>query len=355
MGNLTLQKGPYDFLNLCISPWGISFLLLLCSSSLSLLSSPGVSSSGGASSRELFSYPPPLARLQAAVGGVKGRSCPGRRRSALLRRGWGVGAGCATRASSARGAAGAGRAQARAKVAAAAGRRGSGNAMQAEPRRRRRQSRALERSGGWRWRLAARRRSYGSAQAEPRCGHRRTARERLGGGASTRALAAARLVRQRAERAGGARAGGSSASGGHNRAGAGRPGVDPARHRRRWAARAMAALAQKLEQSARWNRNRCRASRSGCGTARFDSATACAGASSAGRWRACADAGPAARSGTVCASLSAELAVRERAGTRMRRCRRGCRRWRRSGAQGTRCRGAVTQRGPARGKQWSRT
>jgi hypothetical protein len=70
--------------------------------------------------------------------------------------------------------------------------------------------------------------------------------------------------------------------------------------------------------------------------------------------RACADAGPAARSGTVCTSLSVELAVLERAGTRMRRCRRGCRRWRRSGAQGSRCHGAATRRGPARGKQWSR-
>jgi hypothetical protein len=69
--------------------------------------------------------------------------------------------------------------------------------------------------------------------------------------------------------------------------------------------------------------------------------------------RACADAGPAARCGMVCASLSAELAVRERAGTRTRKYRRGCRRWRRGGAQGSRCRGAVTQRGPARGKQWS--
>jgi hypothetical protein len=97
------------------------------------------------------------------------------------------------------------------------------------------------------------------------------------------------------------------------------------------AARAVAALAQKLEQNARWNRNRCRASRSGCGTARFGSATARAGVCSAGRWRACADAGLVARSETVCASLSAELAVRERAGTRMRRCRRGCRRWCRSG------------------------
>jgi hypothetical protein len=120
------------------------------------------------------------------------------------------------------------------------------------------------------------------------------------------------------------------------------------------AARAVAALAQKLEQNARWNRNRCRASRSGCGTTRFGSATARAGASSAGRWRACADAGPAAHSETVCSSLSAELAVRERAGTRMRRCRRGCWRWCRSGAQGSRCRGAATQHGPARGKQWSR-
>jgi hypothetical protein len=71
--------------------------------------------------------------------------------------------------------------------------------------------------------------------------------------------------------------------------------------------------------------------------------------------RACADAGLAARCGMVCASLSAELAVRERAGTRMRKCRRGCRRWRRGGAQGSRCHGAVTQRRPARGKQWSRT
>jgi hypothetical protein len=120
------------------------------------------------------------------------------------------------------------------------------------------------------------------------------------------------------------------------------------------AARAVAVLAQKLEQNVRWNRNRCKASRSGCGTARFGSATARAGASSAWRWRACADAGPAVRSETVCASLSAELAVRERAGTRMRRCRRGYRRWCRSGAQGSRCRGAATQRGPARGKQWSR-
>jgi hypothetical protein len=48
-----------------------------------------------------------------------------------------------------------------------------------------------------------------------------------------------------------------------------------------------------------------------------------------GRWpsrtttckRACADAGPAARCGMVCASLSAELAVRERAGTRTRKYR----------------------------------
>jgi hypothetical protein len=70
--------------------------------------------------------------------------------------------------------------------------------------------------------------------------------------------------------------------------------------------------------------------------------------------RACADAGPAARCGMVCASLTVELAVRERASTLMRKCRRGCRRWRRGGAQGSRCRGAVTQRGPARGKQLSR-
>jgi hypothetical protein len=40
---------------------------------------------------------------------------------------------------------------------------------------------------------------------------------------------------------------------------------------------------------------------------------------------ACADAGPAAHSGTVCASWSEELAVLKRAGTLMRRCRRGCR------------------------------
>jgi hypothetical protein len=41
MGNFALQKGPYSFLNLRISPWGVPFPILLCSFSLSALSSPG--------------------------------------------------------------------------------------------------------------------------------------------------------------------------------------------------------------------------------------------------------------------------------------------------------------------------
>jgi hypothetical protein len=36
MRNYALQKGPCNFLDLRISPWGIPFLLLLCSSSLTL-------------------------------------------------------------------------------------------------------------------------------------------------------------------------------------------------------------------------------------------------------------------------------------------------------------------------------
>jgi hypothetical protein len=40
MGNFTLPRGPCNFLNLRISPWEVLFFFLLCSSSLSVLSSP---------------------------------------------------------------------------------------------------------------------------------------------------------------------------------------------------------------------------------------------------------------------------------------------------------------------------
>jgi hypothetical protein len=69
MRNFTLLRGPCNFLNLRISPWEVLFLFLLCSSSLSVLSSPCVSLS--CSGRRLFLgvFPclPPLARLQAAA------------------------------------------------------------------------------------------------------------------------------------------------------------------------------------------------------------------------------------------------------------------------------------------------
>jgi hypothetical protein len=41
MENFALQASPYSFLNLHISPWGVPFPFLLCSFSLSALSSPG--------------------------------------------------------------------------------------------------------------------------------------------------------------------------------------------------------------------------------------------------------------------------------------------------------------------------
>jgi hypothetical protein len=46
MRNLTLQRGPCNFLDLRISPWEIPFLLLLCFSPLSVLLLSGVYHSG---------------------------------------------------------------------------------------------------------------------------------------------------------------------------------------------------------------------------------------------------------------------------------------------------------------------
>jgi hypothetical protein len=43
MGNFALQTSPCSFLKLHISPWGIPFIFLLCSLSLSPLSSSGIS------------------------------------------------------------------------------------------------------------------------------------------------------------------------------------------------------------------------------------------------------------------------------------------------------------------------
>jgi pentatricopeptide repeat protein len=126
----------------------------------------------------------------------------------------------------------------RVRAYAAPGMRGRGAC------RRERRSAGGSRRGRWGAALGGRRRGAGSRAL----GERALAAARTG--ASARG-ATARLVRRRAERAGGARAGGPSASGDRSKAGAGRPGVDPARHRRRWAAGAVAALAQALEQSAR--------------------------------------------------------------------------------------------------------
>jgi hypothetical protein len=87
MRNYALQKGPCSFLNLRISPWGVPFPFLLCSFSLSALSSPW-----------RFLFPWPAAPLSRGFPPASfpllhpARPCTGRRpgvdlRGAVLERG----------------------------------------------------------------------------------------------------------------------------------------------------------------------------------------------------------------------------------------------------------------------------
>jgi hypothetical protein len=241
MGNFALQTGPCSFLKLRISPWGVSFPFLLYFFSpwrlllfflhwqLHLLSP----------------LPPFLSSAQAPL--------------------LSTGGGCS----------GLGEPEAGRAAAAQAG--GSSVAATAAGER-------FGRSGSRRLRRARSRRAGTRQGAAPGAGaDERRALARACAKAGSRgawALVATQKLERRRRRAGE-----------RMRAAVGRGsgGAGPAWTRlgagRRWAARTVAALVQRLEQSTRWNRNRRRASRSGC-TARFGSATACAGASSAGQWRA---------------------------------------------------------------------
>jgi hypothetical protein len=76
MRNYALQKGPCTFLDLRISPWGILFLFLLCSSSLSLFYPlSGISSVPGAASLSGGSLPafPPRHRRRSGSAQVRWR------------------------------------------------------------------------------------------------------------------------------------------------------------------------------------------------------------------------------------------------------------------------------------------
>jgi hypothetical protein len=83
MRNFTLPRGPCSFLNSCISPWEIPFLLLLCSSSLCHSFPPPAAAPSGC-------FPPPSlcsASGAAAPRGLLPRGRGGWRRWRAARRG----------------------------------------------------------------------------------------------------------------------------------------------------------------------------------------------------------------------------------------------------------------------------
>jgi hypothetical protein len=98
MGNYALQKGPCNFLNLRINPWEVPFHFLLCSSSLSALSTPWRLSLSFLFDRRLFQgiFPlPPSLSLSSSTRrlGIQASHGTGRRPGAFqpraaAARGW---------------------------------------------------------------------------------------------------------------------------------------------------------------------------------------------------------------------------------------------------------------------------